>query len=254
MTTASAPDNPTPWTDEELRASAVAYAGLLGQKRAGMPVNLAAAVAALRAGPLVARSDSSVHQRFGNIGALLRRRDMPSLDGAVRENVGTGVAERLWVSLREHPVIVEALGEPTEDDGELRLRADDLLATGSLPEPPGQQEPGATTASGQRWKRDPKVQAWVRQTAAGVCEACKQTAPFLDASGRPFLEVHHVLPLSRGGSDRTTNAAALCPNCHRRCHLAGDAAAYVELLYSGLTRLRREAPTVAAPLAQHLPD
>lgn len=254
MTTPDAAEDPDRWTDEELAASAVAYAQLLSQQRAGVTINRSAAVATLRAGPLAARSDSSVQQRFGNIGALLRRRDLPSLNGAVRENVGTRVAERLWETLRKQPAIIEALGQPTEDDDELRARTEDLLAVGSLPEPPGQQKPGLTAASGQRYKRDPKVQAWVRRNAGGVCEACQQSAPFLDSSGTPFLEVHHVLPLGQSGSDRTTNAAALCPNCHRRCHLAGDAAAYVESLYRRVGRLRREAATSAAPAAQQLPD
>jgi 5-methylcytosine-specific restriction endonuclease McrA len=36
--------------------------------------------------------------------------------------------------------------------------------------------------------------------------------------GRPYLEVHHVVPLSEGGDDTLENAAALCPSCHRELH------------------------------------
>ena len=35
----------------------------------------------------------------------------------------------------------------------------------------------------------------------------------------PYLEVHHVIWLSRGGEDSTTNTVALCPNCHTRMHI-----------------------------------
>ncbi|WP_422840217.1 HNH endonuclease [Aeromonas veronii] len=66
--------------------------------------------------------------------------------------------------------------------------------------------------------RDPSVKAWVLQQAKGHCEFCECPAPFLKEDGQPYLEVHHVTPLSEGGSDRTTNAVALCPNCHRRMH------------------------------------
>ena len=64
--------------------------------------------------------------------------------------------------------------------------------------------------------------AWVRQqalwAAAGHCGDCKQPAPFLTPQGRPFLEVHHILPLARGGADALANVIALCPNCHRQRH------------------------------------
>ena len=64
--------------------------------------------------------------------------------------------------------------------------------------------------------------AWVRQQAlwraAGHCGDCGQPAPFVTAQGRPFLEVHHILPLGRGGPDTPGNVIALCPNCHRQRH------------------------------------
>ena len=35
---------------------------------------------------------------------------------------------------------------------------------------------------------------------------------------RPFLEVHHVKRLAKGGADVPSNTVALCPNCHRAAH------------------------------------
>lgn len=32
------------------------------------------------------------------------------------------------------------------------------------------------------------------------------------------LDVHHILPLSKGGADEEYNLIALCPNCHRLAH------------------------------------
>lgn len=37
-------------------------------------------------------------------------------------------------------------------------------------------------------------------------------------NGEPYLEVHHVIPLSQNGEDTLENAEALCPNCHREKH------------------------------------
>lgn len=55
--------------------------------------------------------------------------------------------------------------------------------------------------------------------AKGQCERCEVPAPFLRAvNSSPYLEVHHVLPLSKGGEDTTGNTVAVCPNCHRELH------------------------------------
>ncbi|MEN6336977.1 MAG: HNH endonuclease signature motif containing protein [Phycisphaerales bacterium] len=67
--------------------------------------------------------------------------------------------------------------------------------------------------------------------ANGVCEACGCRAPFIRISdGTPYLEIHHILPLADGGDDTIENATALCPNCHRRAHYAGDAVTFAGLL------------------------
>lgn len=64
----------------------------------------------------------------------------------------------------------------------------------------------------------------VLERANGQCEICKKDAPFMRASdGSPYLEVHHIIPLSCGGYDTVANAQALCPNCHRRLHFGADA-------------------------------
>lgn len=67
--------------------------------------------------------------------------------------------------------------------------------------------------------RNPDVVAEVLFRANGKCEQCKSPAPFVrEKDGSPYLEVHHVIQLSKGGDDSVENALALCPNCHRECH------------------------------------
>jgi hypothetical protein len=71
------------------------------------------------------------------------------------------------------------------------------------------------------FRRNPDVIAEVLLRSAGHCEACHQPAPFVRASsGTPYLEVHHTVPLSAGGTDTVANAVGLCPNCHRVAHYA----------------------------------
>ena len=66
--------------------------------------------------------------------------------------------------------------------------------------------------------RDALVIEAARSRARGCCEGCGKPAPFHTAAGWPYLEVHHVVPISRGGPDRIENVLALCPNCHREAH------------------------------------
>ncbi len=67
--------------------------------------------------------------------------------------------------------------------------------------------------------RDPYVSEYVKKKANGICQDCKRPAPFINKkTGAPYLETHHIIPLSQGGSDTIDNVIALCPNCHRKRH------------------------------------
>lgn len=67
--------------------------------------------------------------------------------------------------------------------------------------------------------RSAEVVKETRKRANGICQFCNQPAPFIDKKGNPYLEVHHIIWLSRGGEDSTENTVALCPNCHTRMHV-----------------------------------
>jgi len=71
----------------------------------------------------------------------------------------------------------------------------------------------------RQYVRDENVAEYVRRNADGVCELCKNIAPFNKLDGHPFLEMHHIEWLSQGGEDTIKNAVALCPNCHRKMHV-----------------------------------
>lgn len=68
-------------------------------------------------------------------------------------------------------------------------------------------------------ERNPSVVREVLKSAKGVCNNCKKLGPFKRRTdGSPFLEVHHIKPLSEKGDDVVSNCEALCPNCHRKEH------------------------------------
>ena len=56
------------------------------------------------------------------------------------------------------------------------------------------------------------------QRANGTCECCNESAPFLRMEGSPYLEIHHLIPLSEEGNDDIDNVSAICPNCHKELH------------------------------------
>lgn len=69
------------------------------------------------------------------------------------------------------------------------------------------------------YNRNKYIIDYALERAKGFCQLCDQPAPFKNKIGDPFLEVHHVVPLSKGGTDTYDNVVALRPNCHRQIHI-----------------------------------
>jgi 5-methylcytosine-specific restriction protein A len=114
---------------------------------------------------------------------------------------------------------------------QLRKRA--LEASSSAPE--------RTIKEGRRiyYERSAVVREYVLARANGVCESCKQPAPFTRIDGRPYLEPHHTHRLSDGGLDDPRLVAGVCPNCHRRIHHGKDGNDINKALLDHLSRLEK---------------
>ena len=120
----------------------------------------------------------------------------------------------------------------TEKEGSKAIAAQSSTQIPSAPKKPPQESnsnqadsPAVVyTETRRQFKRSREVASYVKICAEGICELCKQPAPFLDLSGRPYLECHHVIWLSKGGSDTVMNAVALCPTCHRKIHVLNNQA------------------------------
>jgi len=81
------------------------------------------------------------------------------------------------------------------------------------------EKPTKITTVVTEFKRNPKVLAKVLKRADGICELCNKPAPFLrKTDNTPYLETHHIKPLSEGGLDNIDNVVAVCPNCHAEQH------------------------------------
>ncbi|WP_080761774.1 HNH endonuclease [Aeromonas hydrophila] len=111
--------------------------------------------------------------------------------------------------------------KPTADHEKLNLLVDSLLKQ-EIEAPAGSIQPKQSNITTTVFLRDPFVKAWVLSNAEGKCEVCQLPAPFHRTDGTPYLEVHHLIPLSEGGGDTISNTLAVCPNCHRKLHFSLD--------------------------------
>jgi len=77
-----------------------------------------------------------------------------------------------------------------------------------------------TPKEGRRlyYDRSRAVREYVLRRAGGVCEACRQPAPFIRADDQPYLEPHHTQRIADGGADDPRRVGAVCPNCHKEIH------------------------------------
>lgn len=161
--------------------------------------------------------------------------DLEKATDALLEEVliESGANHAILSTKKEPPVLCASLEE-------LERESSRLFREFSGKEPEGQVSPKKFRGYADQFERDAAVVAYVLHVAKGKCECCMNFAPFVKRNGLPYLEVHHVRPLAAGGSDRSSNAIAVCPNCHRELHHGALATDIVERLYSRVERLIRE--------------
>lgn len=85
----------------------------------------------------------------------------------------------------------------------------------------GKKKVGSRSIVIKSFERNSYVVEFAKRRANGICELCKESAPFKNREGEPYLETHHIKWLSNGGEDTIENTVALCPNCHRKMHIIG---------------------------------
>jgi 5-methylcytosine-specific restriction protein A len=224
------------WSDTELREAVRSYLWMLRLESEGTPYNKSEINRSLREGLLKNRSKSSVECRMQNISAVLEGLCLPRVKGYVpAKNLGTSVKDRIQRLLVGEGVYVPDEYSPTADNHDLDEKARRLRRKISGI-PKGIATPQQVQVFSASFYRDPRVKAWVLNNAKGVCEGCKTQAPFSTIYGDPYLEVHHIRPLSEGGADTIFNSVALCPNCHRRCHVSSDSKEFSDFLCRNINR------------------
>ena len=110
------------------------------------------------------------------------------------------------------------LSKETQLEKEARKRSDEELQKINQQAQKCNSNPVKVELICTRYIRNPDVAEFAKRRANGICQLCKKDAPFKDRDNIPYLEVHHIIWLSKGGKDSIQNAVAICPNCHRKLH------------------------------------
>ncbi|GKZ16057.1 HNH endonuclease signature motif containing protein [Haladaptatus sp. T7] len=139
-------------------------------------------------------------------------------------DTNSGVSDST-VSVRES----NSTMKPTDEDGLVVERenpktpreSDELRSLRRKAEQAASTDPSRDTfqtGGGSRYQRAQPIKEFVKVRADGMCEACGEAAPFENRAGEPYLEVHHIDELGKGGEDHPSKVVALCPTCHKRIH------------------------------------
>jgi len=218
------------WTKEELEAAVHAYVIMLNKEANGESFIKKSFYQELA--QQFGRTEKAFEYRMQNISyvySLMGRRWVAGLKPA--KNVGARVAGEL------EDLINEIEGQALPKVAEFQSTVNTLKKNKNGVSPKGNIKPSKNNVETTQYKRDPKVVAWVINEANGICENCDNDAPFLKDDSSPFLEVHHLRRLADGGTDTTSNAVAVCPNCHRELHFGINKTILISTLYSKVKRL-----------------
>lgn len=221
------------WSDDELKASVVAYRHMQALDRAGERGFKTQVYRALA--EQFGRTTKAFEFRMQNISAVLSMLGRDWLTGLKpAAHVGANVAAKLESIINE----LDNVKASPRVAFEVAVR--EQAKRSAVQQPTGQATPSKAITTVTSFVRDPAVKAWVLRRAKGHCECCDLPAPFVMPDGTPFLEVHHLRTLADGGSDRVSNAVALCPNCHRQMHYGKNAPDMRAAVLSKVSELQHE--------------
>lgn len=130
-----------------------------------------------------------------------------------------GLKSRLMGPQTISAELVEYLKSVEKELGSSHLY-DEYASTLSIDELRKQVKAAPQVITPQRqFQRNVYVSRYAKIRANGVCQLCGKAAPFIDRTGEPYLESHHVVWLANDGPDVIENVVALCPNCHKKMHI-----------------------------------
>ncbi|MBW3695718.1 hypothetical protein EK599_08420 [Vibrio sp. T187] len=201
----------SPWSDYEMEDSVREYLRMSELERRGEKFNKAQIYRDLNSRHK--RKETAYEFRMQNISYVFELLERSWVTGLKpRRNITPDQVEQI-----EH-LIASIESKPFEGKASFEAKVRESSKKQNLEKPKGDSKPKTSTTTTTSYARSPEVKAWVLNRANGICECCNQKAPFETEEGRPFLEVHHIVPLVDDGADTVENCAGICPNCHRMLH------------------------------------
>jgi 5-methylcytosine-specific restriction enzyme A len=236
------------WSTDELEASVEAYAELYRADQEGRKVNKAQMYRDLE--ERFGRRNKAFERRMMNISHVVKSLGGEPVKGLLpASNIGANTQPIIETLVRASGFLGESniihartllpvAPEVAELEAEELRREWSESGKKVLP-PLGFTSAESYKSETTQRKRCAEVRAWVLLKANGVCECCEANAPFSKDDDVPYLEVHHVVHLANDGPDTTSNAVAVCPNCHRALHLADNRDSLIDSLYTKIGRLEK---------------
>jgi len=153
---------------------------------------------------------------------LKKEKDFVDICKAILDMSNDPRFDRAYFDSLARPYLRKSEQESVFSSSEVAERAvaNELPKVKNKPEGNLKPEKRRAALNGFVYARDLEVVSWALSRSKGYCELCACLGPFVTKEGGRFLEVHHITPLFEGGPDIVDNVAAVCPNCHRACHLA----------------------------------
>lgn len=88
------------------------------------------------------------------------------------------------------------------------------------------------------YKRNRQIVKQALENSNYQCDIDNKHITFITKNNKPYMEAHHLIPLSTQGLFNTTgldsvaNVVCLCPNCHRNLHYGKDIKPMLEKLFN----------------------
>jgi 5-methylcytosine-specific restriction enzyme A len=118
--------------------------------------------------------------------------------------------------------IIDLSGDYLLDSAQLHWPFAELLGSQPIWDPTDDlelAEPGVAYSLQKIRKRDQAAARSVRRLY-DKCQLSGDEFLFMTKSGKPYLEVHHLIPLGKGGADSPHNMIVVSPHIHKMLHYA----------------------------------
>lgn len=97
---------------------------------------------------------------------------------------------------------------------------------------PGKEKTEVNTMSSRT------IAKWIKDSKYHFCAAC---------GSEDDLQYHHLVPISRGGTDEPSNIIVLCAVCHQKWHQQGGSDHHNHLVKDGIAEAKKRGVRVGKP-------